>query len=390
MTLTVTHAKTVNIADDAKAAAAGEVLPSDWNANHVVSGVAFQVATSNLTLYVDPTGSDSNNGTSSLTPFATIQHAINVAQSYDFDGQYFPQINCADGSYNETIIISQFIYTGGSLYPNTVGTAWLRGNNTTPANCKIAPNGLNKTNIVTVQNRARIAITGFTLLGDSSFTRQQPMMQVQDNSFVILANMVWDASLNNSGLNPYENALEAQRWCQVGSISGTGGADDDVLGWKFNCPSFSLQDGVIVMRRWSLTNGPDSRIMTFSAANNSLLQVFALGAYSEMDLSSMTFVNPGNFTNSTPLDTTSFGGAYCNFTVGADPTTITWPGGAFDPTHIDDTSTIDGLFYAHQKSGLPATTDLYQGTYGFFKDTSGAGVYAAYNDAGTIKKVQLT
>ena len=38
MSLTVTHAKVSAIADDPAASAAGEVLPSDWNAAHVVTG----------------------------------------------------------------------------------------------------------------------------------------------------------------------------------------------------------------------------------------------------------------------------------------------------------------------------------------------------------------
>jgi hypothetical protein len=47
-------------------------------------------------------------------------------------------------------------------------------------------------------------------------------------------------------------------------------------------------------------------------------------------------------------------------------------------------------FGVTKKAGLPTTTDLPKGTSGVFKDTSGGGVYLAYNDAGTIKKVALT
>lgn len=57
--------------------------------------------------------------------------------------------------------------------------------------------------------------------------------------------------------------------------------------------------------------------------------------------------------------------------------------------------TIEQLAQAGQlgvtsKAGLPATSDLPAGTAGVFKDTSGGGVYLAYNDAGVIKKVALT
>ncbi len=40
MTLTITHAKVDAIPDNAADAAAGKVLPSDWNADHIVSGTA--------------------------------------------------------------------------------------------------------------------------------------------------------------------------------------------------------------------------------------------------------------------------------------------------------------------------------------------------------------
>lgn len=44
---------------------------------------------------------------------------------------------------------------------------------------------------------------------------------------------------------------------------------------------------------------------------------------------------------------------------------------------------------ATEISGVPTTSVVAEGTSGLFKDTSGGGVYLAYNDAGTIKKVQL-
>jgi hypothetical protein len=47
-------------------------------------------------------------------------------------------------------------------------------------------------------------------------------------------------------------------------------------------------------------------------------------------------------------------------------------------------------FGVTKKSGVPVVADLPAGTSGIFKDTSGGGVYLAYNDDGTIKKVALT
>ena len=41
-------------------------------------------------------------------------------------------------------------------------------------------------------------------------------------------------------------------------------------------------------------------------------------------------------------------------------------------------------------TGVPTTSDLPPGGAGLFKDTSGGGVYFAYNDNGTIKKATLS
>jgi hypothetical protein len=43
-----------------------------------------------------------------------------------------------------------------------------------------------------------------------------------------------------------------------------------------------------------------------------------------------------------------------------------------------------------KKAGVPTTASIPVGTSMVFKDTTGGGVYLAYNDAGTIKKVALT
>ena len=42
------------------------------------------------------------------------------------------------------------------------------------------------------------------------------------------------------------------------------------------------------------------------------------------------------------------------------------------------------------QAGLPTVTNLASGQWGVFKDTSGGGVYVAYNDGGTIKKAAMT
>lgn len=97
--VTVTHAKNVAIADDPKAAAAGEVLPSDWNADHVVTGVRTQL-TADTTYNVSPAGSDLNGDGSVASPWATPQHAYNIVAGLDFQG-HTVTIQIGDGTYTD-------------------------------------------------------------------------------------------------------------------------------------------------------------------------------------------------------------------------------------------------------------------------------------------------
>lgn len=113
MALTIRHAKSVNIADDPKAAAAGEVLPSDWNATHVDSGGNVinirQVLTADTTYNVSTTGSDAGDG-SAGNPWLTIQHAVGVISStVDLNG-FNVTIQLADGTYDGATLSDFYNY----------------------------------------------------------------------------------------------------------------------------------------------------------------------------------------------------------------------------------------------------------------------------------------
>jgi hypothetical protein len=85
--------------------------------------------TADLNLYVATTGSDSNDGLSSGSPFLTLNHASYVAMNnYDQQNRYRITINVADGTYDQ----------GASVYGN-VGNyqIYFKGNSATPANCVI-------------------------------------------------------------------------------------------------------------------------------------------------------------------------------------------------------------------------------------------------------------
>lgn len=64
------------------------------------------VATGNLTLYVATTGSDSTGNGSSGNPYATIQHAINIATGFDYQNTFTATINVANGTYTIPLTIT--------------------------------------------------------------------------------------------------------------------------------------------------------------------------------------------------------------------------------------------------------------------------------------------
>lgn len=76
--------------------------------------------------YVSTSGNDSNDGLTSGTAFATIQKAVNVANSFNLNG-YNVTIQVADGAY-ERVVLPPI---------NGSGTISLIGNTSTPYNCVI-------------------------------------------------------------------------------------------------------------------------------------------------------------------------------------------------------------------------------------------------------------
>ena len=75
--------------------------------------------TAAITYYVSTTGSDTNDGTSSGTPFKTIQHAIDILPKCLMHNI---TINVAAGTYNELVQISGF--WGGSTLKITGASSW--------------------------------------------------------------------------------------------------------------------------------------------------------------------------------------------------------------------------------------------------------------------------
>jgi hypothetical protein len=88
------------------------------------SGGGRDTLTEARTYYVATTGSDSNDGLSSGSPFATIQKAVDVVCSLDLS-IYQATIQLADGTYTAGATLKSYV---GALPPI------IQGNATTPAN----------------------------------------------------------------------------------------------------------------------------------------------------------------------------------------------------------------------------------------------------------------
>lgn len=138
----------------------GAQIPNSGGGGSASTGLTL--APSNMTFNVATTGSDSNP-CSSGSPCLTIQHAVNVAASYNWANKYTATINVADGTYAASVILPalfNYPYSNVGTYPydNSPSFPLLQGNLTTPTNCKIQSS---TTDAVSTQATARWQVKGF-------------------------------------------------------------------------------------------------------------------------------------------------------------------------------------------------------------------------------------
>jgi hypothetical protein len=101
--------------------------------DYLAQDVSLIPSGGNLTFYVATTGSDSNSGASTTTPFATLQHAMNVAAGYRYSGATLT-LQMADGTYANQNGIGMPLTDAGRIN--------IYGNNSSPGNVKFTdPNG---------------------------------------------------------------------------------------------------------------------------------------------------------------------------------------------------------------------------------------------------------
>ena len=88
----------------------------------IFPGTVREVLTADRTYFVSTTGSDSNDGLTALTPFLTIQHAVDVVAALDLS-IYSVTISVASGTYTGTIALKNFVGGGACTITCPSGTA---------------------------------------------------------------------------------------------------------------------------------------------------------------------------------------------------------------------------------------------------------------------------
>lgn len=124
-----------------------------------ISGLRKRVTPTVFNIYVAPTplGNDNNDGLSSLTPFATLQHAWTyMLGGLDLNVKTII-CNVADGTYAQSLAAS-----GVLLGQGDATTVIFRGNTTNPQNCLLTGDGIHDIFRISGFGTA-LSLAGFTL-----------------------------------------------------------------------------------------------------------------------------------------------------------------------------------------------------------------------------------
>lgn len=371
MAITVTHAFVSGIADDPKASAAGEVLPSHWNANHVVTGTLRTILTSNINYYISTTGSDSNGGTNSSTDaWATLQHAMNfIAVNLDLSG------------FTVTVNIGAGTFAGVGLKP-CVGAGcvqWIgAGRGTTfitngpndlvynfgESFCANVPLG----SLLTAFDQITIA---------ASYSNPNEMLgavAAYEQSVWLFANNLTQSCVGitfavpgNTGVGGVISIQNLSAITTFGNIfiQGSGATQGYV---------FSPFEGAVIF-----LNGAHHFVAPYDTYTFGVATVTTLSA---VDGFSASFT--GGPTGG-PNINTSFGGSVVAFGMPGDDT----------QNFMDTTSSFNGAMGLPIVSGppsltnIPATNTFKTNTWSFFKDKTNGPRTIAINDGGTIYVAQI-
>ncbi len=161
-------------------------LEASFNAA-IQSANRIKVPIAGVNLFVSPTGNDANNGLAVGAPFATLQHAANIAASnYDTQGNNIT-VNMAAGTYSAGATLTGQPVGGGLISfvgnpANPAATAVTLG---APGACFSASSG------------ARISVNGISLtanLGSNSVGQTPGVGMVSEGgALIVFANIIFQA-----------------------------------------------------------------------------------------------------------------------------------------------------------------------------------------------------
>ena len=147
-----------------------------------------ELLTSDRTYFVSPTGSDSNDGLTTGTPFLTIQKAINTIASLDWAGIYLPTIQLADGIYS---------YATNINLKSVVGTdkVIVRGNETTPSNVVVEITESSTYAFVAINLNSTYSIENLKVIFNQSTTGSLPSGAIRvASSYLEVNNVIVEAT----------------------------------------------------------------------------------------------------------------------------------------------------------------------------------------------------
>lgn len=372
MSLTVTHAFISAIPDDPAAVAAGEVVPSNWNAAHVVSGPPYPLANGNLNFYVATTGSDGNSGTIG-SPFATIQHALFVAATFDYQNLWTVTIHVADGSYTNLYTVGFDAYFGlipsEFINPPPLATfLTIVGNSAIPANVVLDGTASSGGSIGTIGFACHtfelaVLIDGFTFTGlDLGFFWQSGILLYGNLTF---------GSMNNFAIC-FDFNRATSRLETFGSTTIT-----------FTAASY-----------YNFVSGGNNTNLSFQSTHFVFpvacafsFAFIAANYFTQLNWSFNTYTNFAGVTG--PIILGNFAAVVTDNGLVADipgnslviDNTVQWQKGF----GIGTPKTLMLLV----KSGLPVLSDLVMNSFGIFQDTAGGGAYLAVNNNGALDILQI-
>lgn len=314
--------------------------------------------TQDTTFFVSNSGSDLNNGFTIGTAWMTSQHAADwLAANVDASG-FSITVQFADGTYAGCTI---------SATPINLGANYIWNGNASDNSLVVFNNGSYTAAVIELLGNIAglISFQNFTIA--PTVESSVGISSDYGNQVVEATNIAFDSSALTSGGACFgiDNAFCAMTSGVGNSVKGTWLG----LVWIF------------VPAVFNFTGGPITLIGT-PAFTLGTVQAYSAGAIiignGEGWVGSAT--GP-RFVLQQGASIEGDGSGNLNYYPGNSAGQISSGGGFYD-----------GILYspAVQKSGLPTTSDIPSGYWAVFKDTSGGGVYVAYNDSGTIKKVALT